>query len=613
MESFARVTKQYRYLLAILALLTVVAACGVIPYQTARNEPICPESASAYKATEPKGECRLMGSAAEITRYPVPRARSMFSADDKDIPPDFIGLALSGGGSRAANFSMAVMEQLEQIGLMRHVTAISSTSGGGVAGAYYALRGPELDWRAAQESMASNFLGRWIFSSLRPDHLLVTTLTHKDRSDLMAEVLDDRLFDKATYGSLGDFGPGRPIFLANSTDATRGERFSFSHETFHSRLRSRLDTLPISQAVVASAAFPGAFNTVTLKRFPLPPLLLPPGQEGTPVPIGYEHLLDGGPSDNLGIESLIQLAASHHVNRLRALPPGARAPGCFLIVVDAYPQGVTSRKAWDPNPRGFFDYAIDMNFLDAFDALLTRRRLDLLAYVGLGQSTSPSGNQYIGDVVGWVPVKELGTEPLMPANQLVQFDVPKSTSRAGHPWSLIRPVVVPELTLPEIASRLRDGTLGAPPPVPDGYFRCTAWHLNLSGQMAVKPYMGEAGSEPQRLRNDDAGLSSPLLEHRAKLNRVVAQTETNFKLSGPANCSEKVIQDALYAAAFVVTREDHFNRPKVCDWFESKGLSVSTECLRFPGNQSMNLSLNLRAVGPQIAGRPGDSSVECVK
>lgn len=93
-----------------------------------------------------------MGAAEDITRYPVSRAREEFAPGDKDVPPVFVGLALSGGGSRAANFAMATMEQLEALGLMRHVTAISSTSGGGVAGAYYALRGPDLDWHASPKS-----------------------------------------------------------------------------------------------------------------------------------------------------------------------------------------------------------------------------------------------------------------------------------------------------------------------------------------------------------------------------------------------------------------------------------------------------------------------------
>ncbi|MCA8930952.1 MAG: patatin-like phospholipase family protein, partial [Rhodospirillaceae bacterium] len=49
-----------------------------------------------------------------------------------------IGLALSGGGSRAALFAAAVLEQLAEAGLALQITHISSVSGGGFAAAYFA-------------------------------------------------------------------------------------------------------------------------------------------------------------------------------------------------------------------------------------------------------------------------------------------------------------------------------------------------------------------------------------------------------------------------------------------------------------------------------------------
>jgi NTE family protein len=608
--SVGRYVSKIRLALILLAFVVMVTACGLIPYRTARNAPICTETVGAGAASPLARNCKLMGTAADITRYPVSRAREEFAPGDKDVPPVFVGLALSGGGSRAANFAMATMEQLEALGLMRHVTAISSTSGGGVAGAYYALRGPDLDWHEAQEAMGTNFRSKWVISSLLPHHLARTLFTHEDRSDLMADIFDDQLFKGATYNDLGPLRPGRPIFLATATDAMRGSRFLFSHETFRSQLRSRLDTYPISQAVIASAAFPGAFNTVTLRRYPLPAVPKPSGMEQTPVPIGYEHLLDGGPADNLGIEALLQLAASHHRNRSSWSGTPWRKTGCFLFVVDAYSEGISGRKSWDPNPRGVIDYTVDLNFLDAVDALLIRRRQDLLGYVGLGQGTTSAGGTYIGDVIGPMRGKGLYSVSFRPASQLVQFDVPTSMSKAGHPWSLIRPVLREQLSLKEISARLRDGTLGAPP-VPDGHFRCTAWHLNLNGLMSVKPYVGETGNEPQRLRNDESGWASPLIEHRAKLNWVVTQTDTDFKLAGPPNCSAKLLQDALYAAAFVTVREDHYNRPKVCEWFETQGLPVSPECRTFLGNKSLDVALNLKTNSTEIAGRAGDSAVAC--
>src|SRR5437763_5968466 len=48
-----------------------------------------------------------------------------------------IGLALSGGGFRAAIFHLGVIRRLEELGIMKDVDAISSVSGGSIIAAYY--------------------------------------------------------------------------------------------------------------------------------------------------------------------------------------------------------------------------------------------------------------------------------------------------------------------------------------------------------------------------------------------------------------------------------------------------------------------------------------------
>lgn len=51
-----------------------------------------------------------------------------------------IGLALSGGGFRAAAFHLGVLKRLEELGLLHRVEALSTVSGGSIVGALYALR-----------------------------------------------------------------------------------------------------------------------------------------------------------------------------------------------------------------------------------------------------------------------------------------------------------------------------------------------------------------------------------------------------------------------------------------------------------------------------------------
>ncbi len=49
-----------------------------------------------------------------------------------------IGLALSGGGFRASIFHLGVIRRLEELGIMKDVSVLSTVSGGSIIGAYYA-------------------------------------------------------------------------------------------------------------------------------------------------------------------------------------------------------------------------------------------------------------------------------------------------------------------------------------------------------------------------------------------------------------------------------------------------------------------------------------------
>jgi len=50
-----------------------------------------------------------------------------------------LGLALSGGGSRAAFFHIGVLASMAEVGLLRQVEVISTVSGGSIVGALYYL------------------------------------------------------------------------------------------------------------------------------------------------------------------------------------------------------------------------------------------------------------------------------------------------------------------------------------------------------------------------------------------------------------------------------------------------------------------------------------------
>lgn len=56
-----------------------------------------------------------------------------------------IGLALSGGGYRAAAFHLGTFRCLQRLGILKNVDVISTISGGSLAGAYYALNCKKYD------------------------------------------------------------------------------------------------------------------------------------------------------------------------------------------------------------------------------------------------------------------------------------------------------------------------------------------------------------------------------------------------------------------------------------------------------------------------------------
>ena len=251
--------------------------------------------------------------------------------------PNFIALALSGGGSRAAVFSAAVMFELQKHGILQQVDVLSSASGGSVSAALYAVScddgqacappvTPNLNRTVWKESIVypllqQNYIDRWRINCWRPENI-VRYATYFDRTDVMAETFAEGLFggtrDTEKSFLFRDLNPRRPYLILNSTNNTDSaavpEIFSFTEKDF-SAIRSRLDLFPVAYGVAGSAAFPGAFHYVTLRNYSKP-------EEK------FIHLMDGGVMDNLGIESLWRILLSDDGARYRNVP-------VLVIVADA--------------------------------------------------------------------------------------------------------------------------------------------------------------------------------------------------------------------------------------------------------------------------------------
>jgi predicted acylesterase/phospholipase RssA len=223
-------------------------------------------------------------------------------------------------------------------------------------------------WAAPQvkKLMKKNYLLRWVVYWFFPHNIVRYWLTSFTRTDIMAGIFEDDLFDTELTGrnlAFRDLNPERPYLILNATDATHAMEsggafnvFTFTEQEFGERLRSNINDFSIGHAVMTSAAFPGVFNYVNL-------------QDRRTAERRFAHLFDGGTADNLGLTS-IATVAGRNWNRYQQLA---------VILVDSYveAQGVPAETR---DPRGLFGYIVDTNFLDTYDSLLKANRKNLLTW-----------------------------------------------------------------------------------------------------------------------------------------------------------------------------------------------------------------------------------------
>ena len=279
------------------------------------------------------------------THYPInnpvvsTESVQRFSLEDKsDSRSDELLLILtfSGGGTRAAAFAYGVLQTLadthivvdgQKHRLIDEVDTISSVSGGSFTAAYYGLFRDRIFKDFENKFLKYNVqseLTRRVFSPLSWSKL---ASLHYDRSDLAAEYYDELIFEKKTFQ---DFITSKgPLIAINATNVALGSQFTFIGEEF-GPICSDLPSYPVSRAVTASSAVPGAFTSIIVKNYAgtcdyrLPEWATKALDERQVNTRSYHmakrlsdyqdieahpyiHLLDGGISDNLGIRVIINL------------------------------------------------------------------------------------------------------------------------------------------------------------------------------------------------------------------------------------------------------------------------------------------------------------------
>jgi NTE family protein len=319
-----------------------------------------------------------------------------------DADGNVIGLAFSGGGTRAAAFAYGVLTQLARTpapgrnasgDLLDRVAVVSGVSGGSVMAAYYGLKG-----RAALTDFRQRFLTQDVMAHLQTRASLINI----DRAlgggantdEPLRNWFNANLFHDATFGDA--IARRRPIMLINATDVYSRTPFVFSPQTF-AAICSDITDYPLAEGVAASAAVPGAFAPIVLKTYP--------GECKTPLPawvdqaakntsgsplihayakslvlartgkVKYIKLFDGGMVDNYGLSgmTIARAAASTPYGPLQP-QEAVNLRRLLFLVVDAGrgPQGNWDQTVEGPAGKALisavFDAIIDANSRSSYAA-----------------------------------------------------------------------------------------------------------------------------------------------------------------------------------------------------------------------------------------------------
>lgn len=256
-----------------------------------------------------------------------------------------IGLALSGGGYRAAAFHLGTLKKLNELGILKDVDVFSCVSGGAITGTYYCLN-QELPFEKIEENLKNilqkSVTNRVLFS-LETIAIILCFITliglffWLDYSGILVVsapfiLILIYLFFKFQFGiypisriierkyTALFFGSKKlshlnknPILAINATNIESGRQWTFSQnkmgDSYYAfpqegdKILFRHEDFPISRAVASSTCVPFAFTPVKIAK----KYFQNPNQFNRIEP----RLIDGGVYDNQGIHKLTQKGSSY--------------------------------------------------------------------------------------------------------------------------------------------------------------------------------------------------------------------------------------------------------------------------------------------------------------
>jgi predicted acylesterase/phospholipase RssA len=340
----------------------------------------------------------LTGCFAKVRDLPSLTAGPAFESLPDANGDLLVGLAMSGGGSRAAAFAVGALEALAEIPVERsgtrrsaleHVQYISSVSGGSLAAGYFVARKPPrtepvLAGSALSPAYAAFF--KEYKSAVQQDFelaaagrqlLFFRAFNPTKLAYSLAEVWDEQFFHGMTFAALHarEKAGDSPRLLLNGTSYNSGRRFVFTTlpaADFEYDFVDLLlgDLMRRQQGITPEGAdvirrnletarqqfLPLTFEQIGADHRTLPLSLAVVSSASFPPVVGpvtyrvggkapYQHVGDGGLFDNLGTESLTTLF-------LKKIPRGSPRRALIIVIDAAFPF-TAGQPGLDGNPQGF--------------------------------------------------------------------------------------------------------------------------------------------------------------------------------------------------------------------------------------------------------------------
>lgn len=283
-----------------------------------------------------------------------------------------IGLALSGGGTRAAIFHLGVLRYMAEHGLLERVQYISSVSGGSLL-IGLVFRCANYIWPNSTEFQMTTYADiKKILLGPNVQYRYIARLLFLPwnwfrfsfRANVLAETISAAWDVRATLNQL----PANPIWAINGTTMETGRRWRFRNETETGETPTfemgdgelgytSADDFYLANAMATSAAFPGGVSPLRIpthdRTWSKPDFSNKAGGQSSTIKPRYRayHVADGGIYDNLGLEPLYDI--SQGAIRVNA--------GCdYLVVSDAGSPLRIRPWHWLPQLLGFSKRTADI-------------------------------------------------------------------------------------------------------------------------------------------------------------------------------------------------------------------------------------------------------------